>query len=309
MNKSSVHKILLSVLKQPAKVMLLVLCTALLFNISCKSKKQLQQTPIVQTEDTIQGKCRLNFKTSKVLTKHIKESELQYNTIYAKADVETSIDGEDHNLDIRVRGRKDSAIWISIQAVGLVDIAKLLITRDSVKMVVYVKKQYFKGDFNYINQMLNADLDFDLIQAALFGNSADFDDDDSKLKPSADRTNCHYLLSTVRKRKLKRITSGIDSLKRSLQTMTLDPETFKIIQNDFEDATTNRSFHANYDKFSAKDSVFAPHHVNIEIKAEKKITLKINYVRIEINQPQKFTLSIPKNYDPIPVQVRKDPPR
>jgi hypothetical protein len=50
-------------------------------------------------------------------------------------------------------------------------------------MVVYVKKQYFKGDFNYINQLLNADLDFDLIQAALFGNSADFDDDDSKMKP------------------------------------------------------------------------------------------------------------------------------
>jgi len=41
-------------------------------------------------------------------------------------------------------------------------------------MVVYVKKQYFKGDFNYINQLLNADLDFDIIQAALVGNSADF---------------------------------------------------------------------------------------------------------------------------------------
>ena len=306
MNKSSLHKIIFSFTNHSAKPVFIILGSFLLFIVSCKPKKQLQQTSVVQSEDTTQGKCRLMFKTSKVLSKHIKESELQYNTIYAKADVETSIDGEDHNLDIRVRGRKDSAIWISIQAVGLVDIAKLLITRDSVKMVVYVKKQYFKGDFNYINQMLNADLDFDLIQAALFGNSADFDDDDSKLKPSADRANCHYLLSTVRKRKLKRITAGVDSLKRSLQTMTLDPETFKIIQNDFEDATTNRSFHANYDKFAAKDSVFAPHHVNIEIKAEKKITLKINYVRIEVNQPQKFTLTIPKNYDPIP--VKKDPP-
>lgn len=305
MNKLPLNMIV-SLIKHPEKFVLMVLCTVLLFTVSCKTKKQIQQVPVVQAEDSIQGKCRLTFKTSKVLTKHIKENELEYNTIYAKADVETTIDEEDHNLDIRVRGRKDSAIWISIQAIGLVDIAKLLITRDSVKMVVYVKKQYFKGDFNYINQVLNADLDFDLIQAALFGNSADFDDDDNKLKPSADRTNCHYLLSTERKRKLKRITSGIDSLKRSLQTMTLDPETFKIIQNDFEDATTNRSFHANYDKFNAKDSVFAPHHVNIEIRAEKKITLKINYVRIEINQPQKFTLSIPKNYDPIP--VKKDSP-
>lgn len=272
---------------------------------SCKSKKHIQQQPISNIETDTLGKCRLLFKTAKVLSKHIKENELNYSWIYAKADVETLIDGEEHNLDIRVKARKDSAIWISIQAVGLVDIAKLLITRDSVKMVVYVKKQYFKGDFNYINQLLNADLDYDMIQAALFGNSADFDDDDSKMKPVVDRENCNYLLSTERKRKLRRINSGQDSLKRSLQSMTLNPETYKIINNDFIEAATNRSFHAKYDKFAAPDSVFAPHHVNIEIRAEKKINLKINYVRMEINQPQKFTLNIPKTYDPIPINKEK----
>ncbi len=273
----------------------------LVFMMSCKSKKHVQQTTQTPTEDTT-GRCRLLFKTAKSLSKHIKENELQYNWLYAKADVQTLIDGEDHNLDIRIKSRKDSAIWISIQAVGLIDIAKLLITRDSVKMVVYIKKQYFKGDFNYINQLLNADLDFDLIQAALVGNSADFDDDDSKMKPVIDRENCQYLLSTVRKRKLRRINSGHDSLKRSLQTMRLNPDNFKIINNDFEDVSTNRSFHAKYDKFIASDSVFAPHNVNIEIKAEKKIDLKINYVRIEINQPQKLTLNIPKSYEPIPIK-------
>ncbi len=287
-----------------------IFCFVLFFGgaiSSCKSKKKLQQTPnpIVLPMDTLLGKCHLQFKTSKALSKHIKENELNYNWFSSKADVEVVIDGEDHNLDIRARIRKDSAIWISIQAVGLLDIAKLLITRDSVKMVVYVKKQYFKGDFNYINQLLNADLDFDMIQAALVGNSADFDDDDKKMKPIIDRENCHYLLSTVRKRKLRRITSGQDSLKHSLQTMTLNSDNYKIINNDFEDATTNRSFHAQYSNFVTSDSVFAPHDVNIEIRAEKKVSLKIKYVRMEINVPQKITLNIPKSYDPIPVNKEK----
>jgi hypothetical protein len=272
---------------------------------SCKTRKSVQKTQVTQTEDTATGKCRLLFKTSKMLTKNLKQKELGYKWIYAKADVETLIDGEDQNLDVRIRGRKDSAIWIQIQAVGLIDVAKLLITRDSVKMVVYIKKQYFVGDFNYINQLLNADLDFDLLQAALFGNSADFDDDDTKMKPMADRENCNYKLSTERKRKLKRITSGQDSLKRSLQTMTLDPETFKILTNDFVDVSTNRKFSASYSKFVALDSVFAPHHVDIDIVAEKKVNLKINYVRIEINQPQKMPLNIPKSYDPIPIKKEK----
>ncbi len=291
--------------KQHIFIFVFFISTILVLTPSCKSKKHIQQAAVVQTEDTT-GKCRLMFKTAKSLSKHIKENELKYSWINAKADVEVNIDGEEHKLDVRVKARKDSAIWISIQAVGLIDIAKLLITRDTVKMVVYVKKQYFKGDFNYINQLLNADLDFDLIQAALIGNSADFDDDDSKMKPVIDRENCHYLLSTERKRKLRRITSGQDSLKRSLQTMRLNPDNFKIINNDFEDVSTNRSFHAHYDKFATPDSVFAPHNVNIEIKAEKKIDLKISYVRIEINQPQKLGLNIPKNYEPI--SVKKDKP-
>ena len=283
---------------------IVIICVFMIAISACKTKRHSQQTANAnnQTDDSLQGKCRLLYKTAKALTKHIKENELNYSWISAKADVETTIDGEDHNLDIRVKGRKDSALWISITAVGLIDVAKILITRDSVKMVVYIKKQYFKGDFNYINQLLNADLDFDLIQAALFGNSADFDDDDNKLKPVIDRENCHYLLSTERKRKLRRIASGQDSLKRSLQTMTLNPETFKILKNEFEDATTNRSFHASYANFVAKDSAFAPRNVNIEIKAQKKVSVKINYVRIDVNQPQKLTLNIPKNYEPIPIK-------
>jgi hypothetical protein len=272
---------------------------------SCKTKNKIKQKEtVVNSEDTVQGKCKMIFKTAKVLSRNIRENELNYNWIYAKADVETLIDGKEHSLDIRIRGRKDSAIWISIQAVGLVDVSKLLITRDTVKMVVYVKKQYFIGDFNYINQLLNADLDFDLIQAALFGNSADFNDDDDRLKPLIDKENCKYVLTTERRKKYKRIVTGQDSLKRSLQAMTVNPENYKIVNNSFTDVATGRVFNANYDKFVSNDSVYAPRYVNIDIRAEKKINVKINYVRIEINQPQKMPLNIPKSYDAI--QVKKD---
>lgn len=276
----------------------------LLCLFSCKTKKHITQTETVKVEDTL-GKCHLSFKTAKSLSKHIRENELNFNWLNAKANTEIFIDGDSHALDVRIKAKRDSAIWISIQAAGLLDIAKLLITKDSVKMIVYIKKQYFNGDFNYINQLLNADLDFEIIQASLFGNSANFDDDDAKMKPIVDRENCQYLLSTVRKRKLRRIVSGQDSLKKSLQTMRLNPDNFKIITNEFQDIETNRSFYAKYDRFSEPDSVFAPHNVNIEIKAEKKIDLKINYVRIDINQPQKLSLNIPKNYESIHVKKEK----
>ncbi len=272
--------------------------------VGCKSKKNVVKTENVVINDTLTGRCHLAFKTAKLLTKHIKENAFDYKWIYAKANTEVKIDSEDYSLDIKVRGKKDSAILISIQYVLGIEIAKVLVTRDSVRMVIYPKKQFFKGDFNYINELLNADLDFDVIQAVLFGNYAEFDDDETKLKPVTDRQNCHYLLSTERKRRLRKISQG-GELKKSLQTMTLNPDNFKILKNEFIDVSTNRMFLAVYENFTMKDSVYAPHHVNIDIVAEKKVNLKIDYVRIEKNQPQKLSLNIPPKYDPIPVKKQK----
>lgn len=287
-------------------LVLVCLVLASCFSVGCKSKRKARRAapePVAVT-DTTNERCRLDFKSSKTLIKHIHENEFDYNWVYAKANVESVIDGKEESFDIKVRARKDSAILISIQYILGVEVAKILVTRDSVKMVVYPRKQYFRGDFNYINGILHADIDYDLLQAVLFGNSAEFyDDDDTKLKPVTDRQNCHYILSTERKNRLKKINQGQIEPKKSLQSMTLDPVTFKIFRNEFIDVETNRIFIANYEKYpSAEDSVYAPRHVNIDIVAEKKVSLKIEYVRIEKNQQQKLSLNIPPKYEPIPIK-------
>jgi len=274
---------------------------------ACKSKKSLQATPTAAAvEDTSNGKCRLNFKTAKNLSKHLKENEFNFDWINIKADATVKINDEENSLDIRIKARKDSVIWISIQALSLVDVAKVLITRDTVKMVVYQgQKGYFIGDFNYINDLLQTDLDFDMLQAVLFGNSAEFYDEDDRLKPLADRENCRYLLSTERKRKLKKIINGQEPPTKSTQIMVLNPDNYKILQNTFTDIETNRTFRANYDQFVTTDSVYAPRHVDIDIAAEKKVSVKIDYVRMELGKPQKITLNIPSKYAPLPVKKQQ----
>jgi Domain of unknown function (DUF4292) len=283
---------------------ILLLC---FFAPSCKHK---QKTTRTQTEvvvaDTLNfGRCRLDFKSAKTLSKHVKENEFNFNWVSAKANVETLIDGKEESFDIRVAIRKDSAMLITIQYLLGIQVAKILITRDSVKVRVDIKKQYFKGDFNYINEMLNADLDYDVLQAVLFGNSAEFyEDDDLKLKPVTDRENCHYLLSTERKRRLRKMQQAESGLKKALQILTLNPDNYKIIKNEFSDPATNRTFTANYKNFTQKDSVYAPYHVDIDIVAEKKASIKIDYVRIEKNKPQNISLNIPAKYDPIEIQKK-----
>jgi Domain of unknown function (DUF4292) len=277
-----------------------------LFTASCKHKKKIQktQTEVVIT-DTLVGRCKLDFKNSKALSKYVKENEFDFVWVTAKANVETLIDGKEESFDIRVNIRKDSAMLVTIQYLLGIQVAKILITKDSVKMVNYIQKNYFKGDFAYINDLLNADLDFNVLQAVLFGNSAEFyEDDELKLKPVTDRENCHYLLSTERKRRLRRLQSGGNEQKKALQILTLNPDNYKIIKNEFSDPATNRSFIANYKNFTQKDSVYAPYHVDIDIVAEKKASVKIDYVRIEKNIPQKLSLNIPSKYEAISIQKK-----
>jgi hypothetical protein len=277
-----------------------------LFTFSCKHKKKIQKTQTeVAISDTTTGRCKLDFKNSKALSKYVKENEFDFVWVMAKANVETRIDGKEESFDIRVSVRKDSAMLITIQYLLGIQVAKILITKDSVRMVNYIQKNYFKGDFAYINDILNADLDFNVLQAVLFGNSAEFyEDDELKLKPVTDRENCHYLLSTERKRRLRRLQSGDNELKKALQILTLNPDNYKIIKNEFSDPATNRSFIANYKNFTQKDSVYAPYHVDIDIVAEKKASVKIDYVRIEKNIPQKLSLNIPSKYEAISIQKK-----
>ena len=161
------------------------------------------------------------------------------------------------------------------------------------------EKKYFVGDFSYINQMLHADLDYDMLQALLFGNSAAFHDDDDKLKPGRDRNTCQYFLSTVRKKHLKRIINGTEIPSESYQTIWLDPATFKIVTLEFDDVKEKRKFNSSYSDFKPVDKYLAPFKLFYSITAEKNIKADIDYSRISINEAQSFPFKIPPSYERI----------
>ncbi|HXU28392.1 MAG TPA: DUF4292 domain-containing protein [Bacteroidia bacterium] len=275
-----------------------ILLAFALISGSCKSKKDLtkQATTVI---DTTVEKCRMDFKTGKALSKRMYDSELDFTYASAKFSCELAIDSEEHSFNVNVRCRKDSVIWLSISKLGI-DAARVLITKDTVKFTMgLTQKKYFIGDFSYINQMLHADLDYDMLQALLFGNSAAFHDDDDKLKPGRDKNTCQYFLSTVRKKHLKRITSGAEIPSESYQTMWLDPTTFKIVNLEFDDIKEKRKFNASYSDFKPVDKYLAPFKLLYIITAEKNIKADINYGRISINEPQSFPFKIPSSYERI----------
>lgn len=277
------------------------------FFVACKGKKkvQKQETPVVITPDsTSSDKCKLDFKSGKVLAKHIQENELDFTYATAKFNCELVLDNEDHSFNVSVRCRKDSVIWMSISKLGI-DAARALITKDSVKITMgLTEKKYFVGDFTYINELLQADLDYDMIQALLFGNSAAFYDDDERLKPGKDKVNCNYFLSTVKKKRARKINEGVIQPAENYQTMWLSPLSYKIVMLEFEDVKTNRKFNACYDEFKQVDNYLAPFKLVYSITSEKIIKAEIRYSKITLNEVQTFPFKIPPSYEPIQINKK-----
>ncbi len=266
---------------------------------SCKSKK-VQQTVEVPADTS---RCKLDFKNAKVLERHMKEKELKFKTVNGKFSCDMIMNDEESSFNVSVRCRKDSIIWLNISKAAI-DAIRMVITKDSVKMMIMTElggldKSYFKGDFSYINQKLNADLDYDMVQALLFGNSADFFNDTVNFKAGKDKANCQYLLSTIRKRKLQKIIDGRPS-KISYQTIWLNPETWKIEMLEYDDPDTKRKFNACYDDFQQVDSITSmPYKLLYTITAQKIIKAQLIWNRIKLNESVSFPFRIPDSYPAI----------
>ncbi len=134
------------------------------FSFSCK----------VQERDNV--KLKIKARSPKFLIKKLKENEFQFETISSKANVSvTDTVGKKTNFKTHLRIRKDSAIWLSISKMSI-EAARVIITADSVKILNRLNKEYFIGDFGYINKIFGTDLDYQMMEALLIGNSLDFEE-------------------------------------------------------------------------------------------------------------------------------------
>lgn len=93
-----------------------------------------------------------------------------FNTFKGKAKMNYSSGGMSQDFTANIRMAKDSVIWVHITAgMGLVNVARILITPDSFSLVNYLDKSGMKLHISEANQMLPAQLDFKTLQSFIIG--------------------------------------------------------------------------------------------------------------------------------------------
>lgn len=263
----------------------------LLLSSACKTKKDIVETKRNTDE-------RVDIKNPRTLMKLLKENQFDFKWLSAKFSADMVLDGNNESFNGLMRVRKDSVIWMIISKMGF-EGARIMITKDSVKFLDKVNKKYFTGTHDTISKMLHTDLDFEIMQSMLVGNSVEFYEEDEKLKAGKDKDSSQYILSTVRKRKLKRILKGHDVPKDLVQSIWMENKLWKITRIFMTDHNTNRTFDAFYNDFQKTDSALFPFHVKFDIKAEREVMVEFDYSKVTLNKPQEFPFTVPESYERI----------
>jgi hypothetical protein len=250
---------------------------------SCKTQRSVIKAPLKE-----QGSTYLFNK--------LKDNELKYNSFKSSFSAEYEKNQKKTSFSGTIRINKDSLIWCLISPVLNIEAARVVISPDSIKILNKIDGTYMIQDFDYINEMINRGLDFDMLQSLIIGN--DFSVyDNSSFKASIDKHE--YRLSTQNRRRLRKLSQVADTLKDVIpfEQIYLNPTNFKISTVIIKEIDNNRTFQAYYKNYIALNNQLVPQSVEFYVNdGENRIHIVIKYSKIQINTDQNYPFTIPSKY-------------
>jgi len=233
--------------------------------------------------------------------------ELQYkldsasfdlNYLTAKAAVVVIQDSNEISFNISYRSKKDSIIWISVSPLLGIEVARLMISADSVKILDKIHNSYEVTSFESINKMLQMKVNFEIVQALLYGNFFAYKKNENRFN-SVYLEDKFYILSSLNKKKLKRSLEDKDLNKPVIQDLYVNDSTYRISRVQVEDQRINKLLTTVYSDFRITDGGLFPFKSTTKIVAEKNIEIRIEYGKIAKAESLDFPFNIPNNYERI----------
>jgi len=164
------------------------------------------------------GKPLRSRDPNNILKRYDKEA-LKWDWIGFKLDTEINVEGESDSFTMNVRMARDSAIWISLSPALGVELARVLLLPDSVRVIskVPLNKFVFEGNYTQLEESLGIPFDFYTLQDLFSGNPLGLNRQEDKFISQVDGFN--YILIEKFPRRVKKLLGGTDE-----REVTLNPE-------------------------------------------------------------------------------------
>lgn len=264
------------------------LISLLVLASSCRAKKTITKAPVNFTT----GIIGTGISSSDSLSRAIQIADAPIQWFGAKVSVDSDINNQTNSFSANLRIKKDSAIWISISPALGIEVARAIITPDSLKFINRINGTYFKGDFKYLNELLQIEVNFKMIQAILLGNAYLHYSIEQYI---SDRENSELVLSTFKKRRIRR-DIDVEIPQILTQEVWFSSIQNKIVRMEMQDYRPVRKFTVNYLQFEKVDDLSMPSKLIITAQADKNVKIDLEYSRMTINKELNLPFKIPDNY-------------
>ena len=266
------------------------LITLLVLASSCRAKKTIVKAPVHATTDIVET----GISSPDSLSHAMQIADAPILWFGAKASVSSDINNQTNSFSANLRIKKDSAIWISISPALGIEVARALITPDSLKFINRINGTFFKGDYKYLNDLLQIEVNFKMIQAILLGNAYLHYAIEQYI---SDRENAELVLSTIKKRRIRR-EIDLEIPQILTQEIWFSSLQNKIVRMEMQDDRPVRKFTVNYLQFEKVDELSMPNKLIITAQADKQVKIDLEYSRMTINKELNLPFNIPENYVP-----------
>ena len=275
MKKNTLNKALYSYHRRLSSyVKLFAICCGL-FIVSCKAKKQVVILKPVKTDSTSTTVNATELKLNAIRT-----GQTYFNTFSGKARTKLDISGNSNDVTLNIRINRDKKIWVSITAIAGIEVARALITPDSIMVINRLQGVYIKQPFSYINKFTGGGVNYKTIESLLVGNAIpELVNDNASLLTVNDTTT---------------LTGNLQALA---YTLKVGPG-MKVTQTKLSNQGAGQSLSVNNGVFMQAGSKIIPSQIDIaSALKDKKILINFHYVKIDIDQVLEYPFSIPSRYE------------
>ncbi len=251
---------------------------------SCRSTKNIGTA--ISKRDTVQVVNTSNPKADSIVfmktaLQKLADNHIQYNTFSATVNIDYR-GGNDKNYDVNatVRMNKDSAIWLSANAVLGIEAIRVLVTKDSVKLLNKLEKTYTARSIDYLQEVTALPLNLKILQDLIIGNPVYLD---SNVVSYSRSDNDIAIVS-------------IGTWFKNLLTFSNSDGTIQRSKLDDVDISRSRTADLTYADYETKKGPLFATKRRITIAEKKKLDIKLDFKTYDFNNDVSFPFSIPRNY-------------
>lgn len=208
----------------------------------------------------------------------------QVSSLSGRYNIDISTGREETSVVAQIRYLRDSVLWASVYVIPAMELFRVLLTPDSVKMIDRVHETYLMGKIDQWSTLLPVSLNYAMIVRLLIPHL--------RLSSFEICYNCSgHLVASSSSHVGYDIEITGPGMSKSAYALNDKAQLTSVVYK-----TNQEIVDIKYKSYKKNQNLFLPDRINISTRGRNKLKIGISNVKLDVNVPVEMPFKIPKTY-------------